>query len=74
MCIRDRSYEVLKLVPKFERSLLLSEEGLVYSWTIEGEEISTTRDLEYTIDVYKRQAQYSGRVCQHRVFDFTDTF
>lgn len=44
-----QSYEVLKLVPEFERSLLPSEEGLVYSWTIEGEEVATTRDLEYTI-------------------------
>ena len=39
-----QSYEVLKLVPEFERSLLPSEEGLVYSWTIEGEEVATTRD------------------------------
>ena len=31
-----QSYEVLKLVPEFERSLLPSEEGLVYSWTIDG--------------------------------------
>jgi len=41
--------ETLKLIPKFERSLLSSEEGLEYSWTIEGTEIATTRDLAYTI-------------------------
>ena len=31
-----QNYEVLKLVPEFERSLLPSEEGFVYSWTNRG--------------------------------------
>lgn len=41
--------ERLLLSPKFERSQTMTEEGLEYSWTVAGKEISTSRDLDYTI-------------------------
>lgn len=55
--------EVLKLVPVFERTALPTEEGLEYSWTLAGQEIATTRDLNYTVpndlDVKKYDCRYT---------------
>ena len=55
--------ELLKLTPVFERSLDSVEAGLVYSWTLAGQEIATTRNLEYVIpnglDVKKYDCCYT---------------
>lgn len=55
--------EVLKIQPVLERLLENTEEGLEYSWTMAGEEIATTRDLNYEIsltwDVKKYDCMYT---------------